>query len=110
MRTGAERRESFFDPWKQAPDRLPVLFPRKVDADTRLLITWTHPKTVSGNGAHLANLQERSHLLAHLRDGVDCRKYVLAGNEILALQFLAAAGHVIHAEMRQPFMPRAGNT
>src|SRR6266566_8928415 len=81
-------------------DRLWLALPREVDADGVFLVVHAHPQLIRGHPANLARQQDWSHPLC---EGVH-RFYgphgMSAREEVLRLDFLAAAGCVAHAEMR----------
>src|SRR5262249_35254018 len=68
-----------------------------------------HPQVVSGDRAQLGDLEEWGYVLAYAVDRLDGRQGVLARDHVLALQLLSAAWRELHAEVRQTFMPGAGD-
>ena len=102
-------RKFFFDDGEELADGGPVLLPGEVDGDAGLLVAGAHPEVVGGDGADFGDEQVRSDLAAEAFDSENSLYGVLARDEVFGLQFFAGAGSEAHAEVREAFIPGAGD-
>src|SRR5580704_10815791 len=65
---------------------------------------------VGGDGAQLGDEEMRRDAIAELLDRGDRLPCAIAADEVFRLQLAAARGREVHAEVRQPLVPRAGDS
>ena len=109
VRPRGERLESGLDRRQERPDRGPVGLPGEVVRDRCAAEGRAQPQVVGGDGADLPDEQEGGDAVAEAVDGVEGRRGVATTDEVLGLEFLAAAGRVVEAEVRQPLVPWPGD-
>src|SRR4029078_7978886 len=96
----SERRKLFLDHRKELTDCGPVRLPREVKSDARLLVEGAHPKTICGDRPDLRHLQVGCHTMTQATERLKGGNRMRSRHHVLALQLLAALGHVRHAEVR----------
>ena len=108
MRTRGERRQSGLDGGEQILDTILEAVPGEVDRDAVATVLWAQPEPVGGDGADLADVQERPDLLGELAQRRDRRARVAPLEQVLGLELGARAGRELGAKVGQALVPWAG--
>lgn len=106
---GVEGSEFFFDERKDLLDGVPLGLPGEVDGEGGSLVGHAEPEVVGGDGAELCDVEVWGDAVAELLDGEDGFVGVLAGDEVLGLDFGAAAGSEVELEVGKALVPGAGD-
>lgn len=83
--------------------------PGEVDGEGGALVGHAEPEVVGGDGAELGDVEVWGDAVAELLDREDGVVGVLAGDEVLGLDFGAAAGGEVELEVGEALVPGAGD-
>src|SRR5438094_3852702 len=100
VRARLERGQGILDLSDHLLDRVWLALPGEVDADGVLLVVHAHPQPIRSHPANFAHLQSWSDPVCKGAHGFYGSYGMPAWEEVLGLDFFAAAGRVAHAEMR----------
>ena len=100
VRARLERAKGLLDLGDYLLDLLWLALPREVEGDGVLLVACAHPQLIGGHPANLAHLQDRSDSVCEGAHGFYSPHGMPAREEVLRLDFFAAAWCVVHPKMR----------
>ena len=105
--TRIERGEFGFDLREDFFDGGPLGLPGEVDGEGVALVGHGEPEVVLGDGAELGGEEVWGDLTVEGFDGGDGGEGLVAGDEVLGLEFGAAGGSEVHLEVREALVPGA---
>src|SRR6202035_5932577 len=99
VRARLERGKGILDLGDHLLDRVWLALPGEVDAHGVFLVVHAHPQPIRGHPANLAHLQDWSHPVSEGAHRFYGPHGMPTREQVLRLDFFAAARYVAHAEM-----------
>ncbi len=101
--------EGGFDEGEDVVDGVGFGLPGEVDGHGVAVVGFAEPEVVGGDGAEFSDEEVGGDVVAELLDGEHGLIAAVAGDEVLGLDLLAAAGGEVHAEVGHALVPGAGD-
>lgn len=104
-----EGAEAGFDLREDGADCGPLGLPGEVNSEGAALVGHAHPEVVGSDGTEFGDEEVWVDLVTEGFDGADGGVGVVERDEVFGLEFLAAGGGEVHAEVGQALVPGAGD-